>query len=69
MSSVNIGGNEVKCVGHVRDLCVFMENNLSFDRYIRKKCKIANVQLCNISEASLNTAHKTTDTGSLSQPF
>ena len=34
ISSVNVGGIDVKCVDHVRDLGVLMENNLSFDRHI-----------------------------------
>ena len=46
--SVNVGGVEVKCVDHVRDLGVLMENTLSFDRRIRKKCQIAHVQLRNL---------------------
>ena len=40
ISSVNVGGIEVKCVDHVRDLGVLMENNLSFDRHIRKNVKL-----------------------------
>ena len=45
ISSVNVGGIEVNCVDHVRDLGVLMENNLSFDRLFKKKCQIAHVQL------------------------
>lgn len=43
ISSVNVGGVEVKCVETLRDLGVLMKNNLSFDRHIRKKCQIAHV--------------------------
>ena len=55
ISSVNVGGIDVKCVDHVRDLGVLMENNLSFDRHIRKKCQIAHIQLRNLKEIRLNT--------------
>ena len=47
-SSVNVGGIDVKCVDHVRDLGVLMENNLSFDRHIREKWQIAHIQLRNL---------------------
>ena len=40
ISSVTVDGIEVKCVDHVRDLGVLMENNLSFDRHIRKNVKL-----------------------------
>ena len=47
-SSVNVGGCDVKCVGHVRDLGVIMTNTLNFDRHIQKKCQIAHMQLRNL---------------------
>ena len=34
ITSVNVGGCDVKCVGHVRDLGVIMTNTLNFDRHI-----------------------------------
>ena len=48
ISSENVDGIEVKCVDHLRDLGVLMENNRSFDKHIRKKCQIAHVQLRNL---------------------
>ena len=34
----------MKCIDHVKDLCVLMENNLNFDRDIRKKCQLRNLK-------------------------
>ena len=51
-SGVNVGGINVKCVDHVRDLGVLMENNLSFDRHIREKWQIAHIQLRNLMVTS-----------------
>lgn len=45
---VNVGGCDVKCVDHVRDLGVHMSNTLNFDNHIQKKCHIARVQLRNL---------------------
>ena len=61
--SVNVGGVEVKCVDHatVRDLGVLMENILSFDRLIRKKCQIAHVQLRNLKGISKHLSQKSTE--------
>ena len=48
ITSVNVGGYDVKCVDHVRDLGVTMTNTLNFDHHIQKKCQIAHVQLRNL---------------------
>ena len=61
ISSVNVGGFEVNCVDHVRDLGVLMENNLSFDRHIRKKCQIAHVQLRNLKGIRKHLSKKLTE--------
>ena len=61
ISSVNVGGIDVKCVDHVRDLGVLMENNLSFDRHIRKKCQIAYIQLRNLKGIRKHLSTKSTE--------
>ena len=61
ISSVNVGGIDVKCVDHVRDLGVLMENNLSFDRHIRKKCQIAHIQLRNLKGIRKHLSTKSTE--------
>ena len=52
----------MKCVSSVRDLGVFMENNLSFDLHIRKKCKIASNHLHNIRFARNHLSQEATET-------
>ena len=47
IKSVKNGDTNMKCVGNVRDLGVIMENNLSFNKHI-KKCQTANIQLRNL---------------------
>ena len=47
ITSVNVGGCDVKCVNQVGDLGVIMTNTLNFDCHIQKKCQIAHVQLRN----------------------
>ena len=59
ISNLNVGG--VKCVDHVRDLSVLMENNLSFDRHIRQKCHIAHVQLRNLKGIQKHLSKKSTE--------
>ena len=61
ISSVNVGGIEVKCVDHVRDLGVLMENNLSFDRHIRKKCQTSHIQLRNLKRIRKHLSYKSTE--------
>ena len=61
ISSVNVGGIDVKCVDHVRDIGVLMENNLSFDRHIRKKCQIAHIQLRNLKGIRKHLSTKSTE--------
>ena len=55
------GGINVKCVDQVRYLRVLLENNLSFDRHIRKKCQIAHIQLRNLKETRKHLFTKSTD--------
>ena len=61
ISSVNVGGIEVKCVDHVRDLGVLMENNLSFDRHIRKKCQTSHIHLRNLKRIRKHLSYKSTE--------
>lgn len=48
ITSVTVGGSEVKCVDHVRDLRVYMTSTLNFDLHIGKKCQIAHSKLRNL---------------------
>ena len=61
ISSVNVGRIEVNCVDHVRDLGVLMENNLNFDRHIRKKCQIVHVQLRNLKGICKHLSQNSTE--------
>lgn len=50
ISSVDIGGCQIRCVDHVRDLGVHMTSTLNFEDHIRKKCQTAHVQLRNLKD-------------------
>ena len=61
ITSVNVGGCDVKCVSHVRDLGVIMTNTLNFDRHIQKKCQIAHMQLRNLRAIRKYLTQKSTE--------
>ena len=61
ITSVNVGGCDVKCVDHVRDLGVIMTNTLNFDRHIQKKCQIAHMQLRNLRAIRKYLTQKSTE--------
>ena len=48
ITSVIVGGCEVKCVDRVHDLGVYMASTLNFDLHIRKKGQVAHSQLKNL---------------------
>jgi hypothetical protein len=61
IASVRVGGCQVKCVDHVRDLGVYMTNTLNFDHHIQKKCQIAHVQLRNLKQIRRHLSQKSTE--------
>lgn len=61
ISSISVGGCEVKCVDHVRDLGVYMDSTLNVDTHIRKKCQIAYAQLRNLKDIRKHLSQKSTE--------
>ena len=61
ISSINVGGHEVKSVSHVRDLGVHMSNTLNFEYHTQKKCQIAHIQLRNLKVLRKHLTQKSTE--------
>ena len=61
MNSLNVDGSTVECVDSVRDLGVWMQNNLSFDTHIKKKCQLANYQLLKLKKIRKYLSQKSTE--------
>ena len=59
---LHVGGVKVECVTSVRDLGVWMQNNLSFETHIKKKCQIARHQLHNIKSIRAYLSQSDTET-------
>ena len=62
ITSVTVGGCEVKCVDRVRDLGVHMTSTLNFDLHIRKKCQVAHSQLRNLQCIRKHLTQKSAET-------
>ena len=61
IKSINVGGTEVKCVMSVRDLGVTLNNDLSLDNHIKKKCQTASFHLRNIKKIRHYLSKSTTE--------
>ena len=60
VQSLRVGGAQVSCVDHVRDLGVWMENTLNLDLHIRKICQRAHHQLRNLHNIRNNLSEQST---------